>query len=174
MVPNLLAVNERELLIETIGATQELSSEADSIQLEVEQLREMAKQHGSILRTLAEAITSVRRSERLMGTTFLNIFGIGPAWTCCILGFFVPIFFLIGSSYMCSPFRHRQVAGLMNMVVFTFMAIEHVVIYATLDGPYSWLVFVYIFMGWWTMGVCVCIFTLLVRSVGKNIRNTKL
>eukprot|EP00026_Physarum_polycephalum_P003916 Phypoly_transcript_03933.p1 GENE.Phypoly_transcript_03933~~Phypoly_transcript_03933.p1 ORF type:complete len:747 (+),score=146.97 Phypoly_transcript_03933:165-2243(+) len=158
VVQNLLAVNDRELLLETIGATQELSSEADSIQKEVESLATVTKEHSTLLHTLVAAIASVRRSEAT-GSSFLNIFGIGPAWTCCVLGFFVPVFFLVGAFYMCSPVQHRQVAGLVSIVLFTSQAVEYGIVFAA-RGMRGWA-FVYIFFGWWCMGVIICVGILL-------------
>lgn len=154
IVPEMLAVNDRELLIETIGATQELSEETELLQSEVDGLATESKEHRTVIQSLAAAIVTLTRREAPSDSRF-NMFGIGPAWTGCILGFFFPLFFFVGAAYIFSRYRHRQIAGLASLILLTFQSFEYF-IFDYVSYQASLRVILYIYVGWWGFGVFVC------------------
>lgn len=165
-VVDLLAVNHQDLLIETIGATQNLNDKTDDLSEKVESLSEKTQHHASLIENLGKMVTYIQNSERQEIQPRFSILGLGPAWTACIMGFFFPLLFLVGALYMCSKLWTRQIAGIASLLMFTAHMFE--LILFGLQYPNAPGVFVYIFLGWWGLGVFICCIIVLCIFVKKR------
>lgn len=129
VVHNLLVVNERVLLFENIGATQELSKiiEEESgvigeIDSRVEKL-EVGETVRDQTQTRLEQVIDFITSEELSSDTddggfcYCSIFGMGPAWTLFIVGFFFWLFWFFGSFYIFYFHnKTRRTGGVANLI----------------------------------------------------------
>jgi len=129
VVHNLLVVNERVLLFENIGATQQISKileegsgAIDEIDSRVEKLEEGEEKVDQTQTRIDQVIEFVTNEEFQLDKDegwccYCSIFGMGPAWTLFILGFFFWIFWLFGVFYIFScQNRVRRFGGAANLL----------------------------------------------------------
>jgi len=131
IVQNLLVVNERVLLFENIGATQELCriiqeeiGTVDHIDDRVDRLERGENSRKTVQNdtrsTLENLIDFVTSEEYITdpdqsNCCYCSVFGLGPAWTTFIFGMFCPLIWMVGILYIGSVFPVRRKAGLANL-----------------------------------------------------------
>eukprot|EP01114_Cavostelium_apophysatum_P010057 TRINITY_DN2345_c0_g1_i1.p1 TRINITY_DN2345_c0_g1~~TRINITY_DN2345_c0_g1_i1.p1 ORF type:complete len:847 (+),score=295.19 TRINITY_DN2345_c0_g1_i1:224-2764(+) len=139
VVQNLLVVNERVLLFENIGATQEIGKilrrELNRTDDHAERLEVMEGGHGRLLRDelanrgrvdkLIDYITTDENEiDPLESCCYCSFFGLGPAWTLWVLGWILPLFWVMGiifiASWSSSQRRWAGFANLLSAVMCTF------------------------------------------------------
>jgi hypothetical protein len=127
VMPELLVVQDRALLFETIGATQELSHKVKQQNSNMNALSQRLSRHihevGESTKRLAHAMGGMMNfmlTEKKLNYEntcfFLSIFGLGPAWTMYILGFFLPFLWFFGLFYIASAVSVKKNAGVAHFV----------------------------------------------------------
>jgi len=165
-IVDLLAVNHQDLLIETIGATQNLNTRTENISEKVENLEETTQSHNSLIQNLISIINYIQNAEQSHTTYSCNMLGMGPAWTMCILGFFFPPLLFIGSMYMFSAMRTRQVAGIVSFLTLASLVL-YMIIFA-LSHPGNFHIALYVMMGSWGLGVIICCVIVVVIFIKRH------
>jgi len=128
-IPNLLVVNDRVLLLENIGATQQIGRTLEKEQhhiiemdKEINRVKIEGKRDQHVLLTKMQDLVSFMHSEQTNhinpdeSCVYCSLMGLGPAWTMFIFGFFVPIFWIVGSFFLFSPSRVKWMSGLANFI----------------------------------------------------------
>jgi NDT80 / PhoG like DNA-binding family/Chaperone of endosialidase len=140
-VQNLLVVDERTLLFENVGATQELHDMMTRDRTQVESLgirvrgvetgqasaTQEAQTYHNEVRTAFEIATSridqlvdfvvdMQEEKRLRrsGRRSCLCCGLAPCWVVWLLGFLLPIFWFVGMAFLASPHRSSRRGGLFN------------------------------------------------------------
>eukprot|EP01112_Ceratiomyxa_fruticulosa_P010118 TRINITY_DN266_c0_g1_i2.p1 TRINITY_DN266_c0_g1~~TRINITY_DN266_c0_g1_i2.p1 ORF type:complete len:632 (+),score=99.63 TRINITY_DN266_c0_g1_i2:203-2098(+) len=115
VIPNLLVVDDRVLLFENIGATQELGKVLDNVTEHTNENTRLIEKISSIVNTIAK--DEKKRPSRFL-LLRLNVLGLGPAWSLTILGFFLWPFWGLGACFLHSDRWIRQVSGFISLVLF--------------------------------------------------------
>jgi hypothetical protein len=141
-IPNFLVVNERVLLFENIGATQQLDKEVASdkkaiidINTRVNELEVTSKDdtYHSLLHRVIDVVTDTEKAPKVPHNNNnpideevswsenvnhgLTWFSIGPSRSMWILGFFIPVVWVLGSLYIFSKVPTRRAGGVLNLVM---------------------------------------------------------
>eukprot|EP01112_Ceratiomyxa_fruticulosa_P008181 TRINITY_DN2113_c0_g1_i3.p1 TRINITY_DN2113_c0_g1~~TRINITY_DN2113_c0_g1_i3.p1 ORF type:complete len:655 (-),score=101.96 TRINITY_DN2113_c0_g1_i3:22-1986(-) len=159
IVEDMLVVNDHALLVENIGATQELVHVIDDIEIDL-------KQNKKLIEKLTDLVDSILKSEKSQdGTGKKSIFGhgmfnLGPAWTMTILGFFIPIFWLVGLFYMFSERDMRQRSGVICLFLASLEFGLQIGLYWALGNP---TVALSIYCFFWSNGMMICLIIVLVK-----------
>jgi hypothetical protein len=109
-VDNLLVVNERVLLMENIGATQQLNrvvqedrAEIDTVNAKVAELEAEERVNLSYIEGAVQSMATYVLSEEFRENPRdawiycgFSLFGLGPAWSMFVLGFFCPLAWPLG------------------------------------------------------------------------------
>jgi len=156
-VQNILVVNERLLLYENVGATQELSKivgknneSVDKLGTRIEKLEDETTSlvngpRASVVNSLVDYVTDDQFQQEFDdGSTlcYCSMFGLGPAWTLWVFGFFFPLFWMGGIAYLMSPIVVRRRAGFANLFSFTFFLIFLTVGLLVADAQISEILFI--------------------------------
>eukprot|EP01117_Protostelium_nocturnum_P006084 TRINITY_DN2190_c0_g1_i1.p1 TRINITY_DN2190_c0_g1~~TRINITY_DN2190_c0_g1_i1.p1 ORF type:complete len:838 (-),score=311.05 TRINITY_DN2190_c0_g1_i1:299-2812(-) len=137
VIQNLLVVNERVLLFENIGATQELKSLLENEMGYSDQLGTRVgkmEYKGDAMENRVQAeknrldgvvdyiMSEEARVDNGFACCFCSMFGLGPAWTMWVLGWIFPPFWLAGIPYIASwtnsTRRKAGIACLVSMIIF--------------------------------------------------------
>ncbi|GAM26868.1 hypothetical protein SAMD00019534_100430 [Acytostelium subglobosum LB1] len=166
VIPNLLVVNDRILLLENIGATQQigrtLQREQDHIvemDKEINKVKIDGKRDQHVILNKMQDLVSFMLSEEGKhkshddSCVYCSLMGLGPAWTMFVFGFFVPFFWLFGSFFLFSPSRVKWISGLVNFITTIIYVIVAVLL--TLMAPD--LAFAIILPSFCGMGILCCI-----------------
>jgi len=127
----MLIVDDRLLLLESIGATQQLDYilkkeqvTREYVNSKVKELEEEEKNKSSQLTRNFRKIIDLVMSEDFRETTEhellycgVSVMGLGPAWTMFVLGFAFPLAWLPGSLYMSSKLQTKKIAGVCNFLM---------------------------------------------------------
>ncbi|EGG23096.1 NDT80/PhoG-like protein [Cavenderia fasciculata] len=143
-IPNLLVVNDRVLLLENIGATQqigrtlrrehdhiiEMDKEINRVKLEGNRQQHVVlnKMQDLVTFMLSEEQSKQHNSDHGDSCVYCSLMGLGPAWTMFVFGFFVPLFWLFGSFFLFSPSRVKWVSGLVNFITLVIFVIATVLL----------------------------------------------
>ncbi|KYQ88188.1 NDT80/PhoG-like protein [Tieghemostelium lacteum] len=181
-VPNLLVVNDRVLLMENIGATQQIgrtlkNEQQHIIQMdeEINRVKQEGKRDQHVVLSKMQDLVSFMLSEESKqqqrdvdeSCIYCSIMGLGPAWTCFSLGFFFPLFWVAGSLFLFSGSRVKWVSGLAN-----FLALVIEVIVISLFTFYlPRIAAIVLAPSIVAMGIVVCIFVGFFRQ--KNVESKK-
>jgi len=118
---DMLVVNDRDLLVENIGATQELGKT-------VQELSISTRENTKAIEQLSSSPGWFRWLRYIPWCKFSmpeqGIFNLGPSWSYFVIGFFYPLFWIGGLKYMCSPRSKHHLAGLLCfflLAVFSFL-----------------------------------------------------
>eukprot|EP01133_Synstelium_polycarpum_P003734 gene3734-4304_t len=161
-IPNLLVVNDRVILLENIGATQQIGR---TLKKEQDHIIEMDKEINRVKignttdsRTLLYPTKGKRDQHAVLtkmqdlvsfmlseedanaggnhvddSCIYCSIMGLGPAWTMWIFGWFFPFFFIVGSFYLFSPSRVKWISGLVNFI--TMLVVGMTIVLLTFYVP---------------------------------------
>eukprot|EP00026_Physarum_polycephalum_P001172 Phypoly_transcript_01173.p1 GENE.Phypoly_transcript_01173~~Phypoly_transcript_01173.p1 ORF type:complete len:702 (-),score=114.39 Phypoly_transcript_01173:630-2735(-) len=176
-VPNLLVVNERSLLYENIGATQQLDkhleinksnivqidSRVDDLQKDAE--RDKAELHDKI-RSLSDMLFAEEMSDNTTVHVWqeeqvvfgINLFRMGPARSFMVLGYFIPYLWLVGVLYIFSSIHSRRILGRACIIKFVVWWSLHRWVFVKYHG----LIGMYVY---WAIGA-----TLLLGNWRRNKR----
>lgn len=180
-VPNLLVVNERTLLYENIGATQQLDKELDvertniiKVDTRVDNLEDGTEKSAAELKGQIKSLYDMLFAEELstdeMGVAgwkeehvmfSINLFRMGPARTFLVLGFFLYYLWLVGALFLASNIKSRRILGGVCASKFALYYVLHNYVLSPQD---VWLQRVYIFMG----------IMLLIKNFRRNLRRVQL
>lgn len=124
-------VNDRVLLIESLGATKQLDKivkqEQAALQYvnkKVKELEEQENRAASAISRTVQSVVDIIMSEDFRETSDneclycgTSIMGLGPAWTLFIIGFFFFPAWILGTLYLGSKLRSKKMAGLANFLM---------------------------------------------------------
>jgi len=197
-IPNFLVVNERVLLFENIGATQQLDLEVASdkkaivdITSRVNEL-EVTSQDSDTVRSLlhrvVDVVTDTEKAPKVPGyprenpgvswsenvTHGLTWFSIGPSRSMWILGFFLPIVWVLGSLFIFSKVPTRRAGGVLNLVMWLIylalsLAFNLSFMPITADGHQNNIVNTVLL----AMGVILGVVFVVVRRIRKRIEKRR-
>eukprot|EP01113_Clastostelium_recurvatum_P047869 TRINITY_DN8602_c0_g1_i1.p1 TRINITY_DN8602_c0_g1~~TRINITY_DN8602_c0_g1_i1.p1 ORF type:complete len:804 (-),score=260.45 TRINITY_DN8602_c0_g1_i1:8-2419(-) len=121
-VDDLLVVDDRVLLLETIGATQELEHMLNNVSEETASNRRLLDYVYTLLDTVTLSEHRVQSRDAISSPSRppawwhkVNMFSMGPAWSFLLLGFFFPPFWFLGACFIFSKIWIRQVSGLVSL-----------------------------------------------------------
>eukprot|EP00026_Physarum_polycephalum_P003049 Phypoly_transcript_03058.p1 GENE.Phypoly_transcript_03058~~Phypoly_transcript_03058.p1 ORF type:complete len:746 (+),score=135.76 Phypoly_transcript_03058:269-2506(+) len=126
IMPELLVVHDRALLFENIGATQALSRSVNEQRSRMDALSDSFA-HGmhevqvgtrKAMKAMALAMSFMLTEKKYDYETscfFLSVFGLGPAWTMYLLGFFLPPLWFFGLFYISSIVSVKKTAGFIHL-----------------------------------------------------------
>eukprot|EP01119_Soliformovum_irregulare_P021983 TRINITY_DN741_c0_g1_i1.p1 TRINITY_DN741_c0_g1~~TRINITY_DN741_c0_g1_i1.p1 ORF type:complete len:668 (-),score=179.26 TRINITY_DN741_c0_g1_i1:329-2332(-) len=189
-VQNLMVVNERVLLFENIGATQELSKIIQDEIMQVDDLEERTQQledseterllgENHTRRGIGEIVDFITDDEITLdkdtgGCCYISMFGLGPAWTFFILGFFVPVMWIPGLFYTASTVnKTRRYGGLANLAACAVNAVI-LLLWFTVIRNYvhqAWAGTVFIFYSF--IGVGFMVFLSIHLNKRANVRENR-
>jgi hypothetical protein len=195
-IPNFLLVNERTLLFENIGATQQLDKEVESdkqaiveITNRVDTLEETTHDSDhvkSLLHRLVDVVTDTEKAPKVPHAGYppgyepppdwsenvnhgLTWFNIGPARTMWIAGFFIPLVWVIGSLYIFSKVPTRRAGGILNLVMWLiYMVLSLIFNLSFLPGKNNVINTVFL-----AMGVVLGFVFVVVRRIRKRIEKRR-
>jgi len=132
-IPNFLVVNERMLLYENLGATQQLDKDLEEEKGNIENIN---SQMTDLTATAKASQTQVQgKVQYIMDLLFqeeykkkvtyagleeeyvnfqFSVFKTGPARSLFLLGHFAPVFWVFGALYIFSNVNYRKVLGFMS------------------------------------------------------------
>jgi len=135
-IPNFLVINERVLLFENIGATQQLDKELETekktiveIDSRVAELKETTAQENlevkDKIRNLFDVLFAEENGDRMMlaglEEEYLNIgfsiFKMGPPRSFFLVGFLFPYTWSLGALYVFSNIGSRRIMGFSNLLM---------------------------------------------------------
>jgi len=127
IMPELLVVQDRSLLFENIGATQELSrsvreqrtmlgSLSETLAYHMHEMGEKTKRVGILMNNMVQFMLTEKKDNYETSCFFLSIFGLGPSWTMYLLGFFLPVLWFFGLFYIASVATVKKVAGWVHLI----------------------------------------------------------
>lgn len=161
VVDELIVVQDRALLFESIGATKELSCIVKKDQQLTQELSTMVKKDQEILQTIGEKVEEesiaaektltaagklldymlVEKSDEKQESVccvfvagsgkgfYGSLFGLGPAWTLYMLGFFFPLFWAFGSLFILSHSKSKKICGSLHLITFFLTVLIGCLIY---------------------------------------------
>lgn len=180
VVKDFLVVNERVLLYENIGATQQLDKELENekkniiqIDTKVQQLTDAQKQQEAEMRSQIKSLSELLFAEEIskdeMGIVGLkeehvafglNLFRMGPARSILVLGYFCPWLWFYGGIFMFSSIPSRRTLGKACVSKFAVFCVVYYLIPIWLAN----LLFIYAAIG----------FVLLVGNYRRNCRRIEI
>jgi len=135
-IPNFLVINERVLLFENIGATQQLDKELETekqtiveIDSKVAELKETTTQENmevkDKIRNLFDVLFAEENGDRMLlaglEESYLNIgfsvFKMGPPRSFFLVGFLFPYSWSLGALYVFSNISARRIVGYSNLLM---------------------------------------------------------
>jgi hypothetical protein len=158
-IPNLLVVNERVLLYENIGATQQLDKELEEKKEVIEKIDDMVSDLAKTTNQSTENVQNVLKSmlnlmfkeecrnkvsyaglqEEYVNFSF-NLFRMGPARTLFVLGNFTPWAWVLGACYLFSNIRERKWLGLSSLLRYvTFITLQVLFFYEIVGFNTVWI-----------------------------------
>eukprot|EP01112_Ceratiomyxa_fruticulosa_P020384 TRINITY_DN691_c0_g1_i1.p1 TRINITY_DN691_c0_g1~~TRINITY_DN691_c0_g1_i1.p1 ORF type:complete len:646 (-),score=140.41 TRINITY_DN691_c0_g1_i1:81-2018(-) len=170
VIPQLLVVDDRVLLLENIGATQELGKIIDDI-------NEDTQDNKRIIEKISTLVETIQKSESTLEVNSMkskfNLFGLGPAWSVTVLGFFFPFIWACGIGYMFSSRWLRQLSGLISLALFGLLVAIYVLLFTvrirhSLRLPF----FLLLHSSLWILGFFICTLVL-IGSFFHNLRKKK-
>jgi len=179
---DLMVVNDHELLVENIAATQELGKTVQQLRSASPPRRE-EPDSGVI-----DHVGGTRWQNwlfcwpwvRLFRMPERGIFNLGPACSYIIIGFFYPPIWFGGIWYMCSPRRDHHLSGFLCLLLFSItlslncgFKIFYVLPVMRFWDYYSQAVAVYIILvGWYSVALLVTTAAFLFARCRSNKRQS--
>jgi len=169
VIPQMLVVDDRVLLLENIGATQELGKIIGDINEDTKDNKKIIEK----ISTLVETIQKSESEEEKNNMTKFNLLGLGPAWTVTLLGFFFPVIWAFGIVYMCSSRWLRQLSGLISLALFGLLVTIYVLLF-TIRFRHDLRLpsFLLLHFSLWIFGFFICTLVL-IGSFFHNLRKKK-
>eukprot|EP01113_Clastostelium_recurvatum_P028656 TRINITY_DN3463_c0_g1_i2.p1 TRINITY_DN3463_c0_g1~~TRINITY_DN3463_c0_g1_i2.p1 ORF type:complete len:400 (+),score=91.17 TRINITY_DN3463_c0_g1_i2:67-1200(+) len=173
VVRDMLVVDDRMLLLETIGATQELGRKMGDISEDVDDNKR-------IVAKIANAVDAITKSEREVSASpsrllqcclHVNVFGLGPAWSTFLLAFFFPPLFFVSSLFLFSSRRIRQISGFFSFMMCTLFVLSTIFFFLALPTRSAFYILFSVWVGHWFIGLILFAFVSMVMACRKVVHS---